>query len=648
MYRMAVGRAKMQIFMPPSTIKSERRKKTRNRPPSLVYVELPNGNGGMLRDLSDEGFAVRAMMPLRAGGDTYFAFSLSETVRIEGEGEILWIGENGRVAGVRFTRVSSTARGQIQNWLGECGEFAEPEETAGKPDAPPTSTLQQLREEIRSLQMGGEFPRPIPEVPAESLQETVTAVPEVRASEGSVERAAPAADTVSHEDPVVLEITVPVEHVEPTDGKDSPETTPLPGMTLPGLQAALRTGKKLAHTPETLSGSAAIPDLPSLSGTETVAPTESAPSDLPLTAFRDRVKARGPEIRPEDRARAFPPRGTPNQRDAVIPPPSIPVKTNLAYSPPRLTPIDGKTRVDPPPAALASTRNDSASAKPQDQFPPLEFAENEVKAAQPFPLLPDISHVLIQPPGKQTAYSRNSTGLEPLPSLERLREMHSASWTERFTVSSAVKIMLFLTFAAAISAFHRGIGQSLIWVGEEMGGTHVSELQPPVPDDGVATGASAAAPTKPSNSGPQEAAADPPRQGQGVASDPAAPGENSPTSPSAAAENFLPPVTPLSGLTAPSASSGGQEPGQAEYGQALELLRGKSSEASQPEVVRLLWISVEKGNLSAELALAEMYWYGQGVARNCDQARILLSAAVRKGSAEARRRLQQFQREGCE
>jgi TPR repeat protein len=57
---------------------------------------------------------------------------------------------------------------------------------------------------------------------------------------------------------------------------------------------------------------------------------------------------------------------------------------------------------------------------------------------------------------------------------------------------------------------------------------------------------------------------------------------------------------------------------------------------------------VEKGNPNAELTLAELYWRGQGVARNCDQTGILLGAAARKGNADAQKRLRQFRREGCE
>jgi TPR repeat protein len=90
------------------------------------------------------------------------------------------------------------------------------------------------------------------------------------------------------------------------------------------------------------------------------------------------------------------------------------------------------------------------------------------------------------------------------------------------------------------------------------------------------------------------------------------------------------------------------EPGQQEFLQAQEILKNKNREGALPEAVRLLWVAVEKGNSGAEMALAELYWHGQGVSRNCDQAKILLTAAARKGNAEGKKQLEQFQREGCE
>jgi len=77
-------------------------------------------------------------------------------------------------------------------------------------------------------------------------------------------------------------------------------------------------------------------------------------------------------------------------------------------------------------------------------------------------------------------------------------------------------------------------------------------------------------------------------------------------------------------------------------------MRGKNSASDTPEALRLLWIAVEKGNPGAEVSLADLYWHGNGVARNCDQARILFTAAARKGSSEAQARLRQFQQAGCE
>ncbi len=68
----------------PMTLETERRKENRKRPPSLVYVELASANGGMMRDICEDGFAVRAMMPLRIGDSTPFAFSVDASTRFEG------------------------------------------------------------------------------------------------------------------------------------------------------------------------------------------------------------------------------------------------------------------------------------------------------------------------------------------------------------------------------------------------------------------------------------------------------------------------------------------------------------------------------------------------------------------------------------
>jgi TPR repeat protein len=57
---------------------------------------------------------------------------------------------------------------------------------------------------------------------------------------------------------------------------------------------------------------------------------------------------------------------------------------------------------------------------------------------------------------------------------------------------------------------------------------------------------------------------------------------------------------------------------------------------------------VGKGNLAATLALSDLYLRGDGVPKSCDQARLLLDAAARKGGRSAADRLRNLRAFGCE
>jgi hypothetical protein len=61
-----------------------------------------------------------------------------------------------------------------------------------------------------------------------------------------------------------------------------------------------------------------------------------------------------------------------------------------------------------------------------------------------------------------------------------------------------------------------------------------------------------------------------------------------------------------------------------------------------------LWKAVGKGNLAATMSLSDLYLRGDGVAKSCDQARVLLDAAARKGGKAAAERLRNLQAFGCE
>jgi hypothetical protein len=74
---------------------------------------------------------------------------------------------------------------------------------------------------------------------------------------------------------------------------------------------------------------------------------------------------------------------------------------------------------------------------------------------------------------------------------------------------------------------------------------------------------------------------------------------------------------------------------------------GAATNTNLTEDVPSLWAQVEGGDTSAELALADRYIRGEGVTQSCAQARVLLEAAVKRGSDDARRKLDELSQAGC-
>jgi TPR repeat protein len=69
---------------------------------------------------------------------------------------------------------------------------------------------------------------------------------------------------------------------------------------------------------------------------------------------------------------------------------------------------------------------------------------------------------------------------------------------------------------------------------------------------------------------------------------------------------------------------------------------------SAGDSVDSLWGAVQSGSISAEVSLAERFARGQGVNKNCDQAKVLMKAAADRGNREARLRLYQMETGGCQ
>ena len=71
------------------------------------------------------------------------------------------------------------------------------------------------------------------------------------------------------------------------------------------------------------------------------------------------------------------------------------------------------------------------------------------------------------------------------------------------------------------------------------------------------------------------------------------------------------------------------------------------SSRDSAEAARWLWKAVGKENGRAVLLLSDLYAKGDGVAKSCDQARLLLMVAAKKGNTDAASRLRSFDSTGC-
>jgi hypothetical protein len=87
--------------------------------------------------------------------------------------------------------------------------------------------------------------------------------------------------------------------------------------------------------------------------------------------------------------------------------------------------------------------------------------------------------------------------------------------------------------------------------------------------------------------------------------------------------------------------------GAIELATAEDFLNGRRHPRSSEEAAKYLWRAVGKENPTAILLLSDLYLAGDGVPKSCDQARLLLSAAAKKGVPQAAEKLSNLLRSGC-
>src|SRR5271155_744714 len=98
---------------------SDRRAHPRQRIRSLAYVHLGEGNGGIILNISEGGIAVQAAEALdESEGVIAMRIEIPRSrKRLEVRGEIMWVGESRKEAGLRFVDPQEDALRRIRSWM---------------------------------------------------------------------------------------------------------------------------------------------------------------------------------------------------------------------------------------------------------------------------------------------------------------------------------------------------------------------------------------------------------------------------------------------------------------------------------------------------------------------------------------------------
>ena len=98
--------------------RTDRRTHSRHRIRALAYVELGENNGGIVLNVSEGGFGVRAAEAIQEDSLSRLRFQMQyATQPLEMSGKIAWTSESRKEAGVCFTDLRDEALSEIRTWI---------------------------------------------------------------------------------------------------------------------------------------------------------------------------------------------------------------------------------------------------------------------------------------------------------------------------------------------------------------------------------------------------------------------------------------------------------------------------------------------------------------------------------------------------
>ena len=97
---------------------SDRRARVRRNPSEVTCLELGEGNGGIVLNVSETGIAIAVAQTILEDHIPRLSFRLPQLDRtFLAEGEIVWRSESQKSAGLRFVNLEERDRVQIRNWI---------------------------------------------------------------------------------------------------------------------------------------------------------------------------------------------------------------------------------------------------------------------------------------------------------------------------------------------------------------------------------------------------------------------------------------------------------------------------------------------------------------------------------------------------
>lgn len=153
-------------WSPVSVPASDRRAHPRQRIRSLAYVHLGEGNGGIILNISEGGIGVQAAEALD-DGEGVIAMRIEiprSRKRLEVRGEIMWVGESRKEAGLRFVDLQEDALRRIRSWMArEESPGTAQEEIEEEVEAPVVRAAEARAETVEIEETSGRRDEPVAE-----------------------------------------------------------------------------------------------------------------------------------------------------------------------------------------------------------------------------------------------------------------------------------------------------------------------------------------------------------------------------------------------------------------------------------------------------------------------------------------------------